>query len=273
MLTEVDPEGVIKAVSVLASEAKSLALHHEILLRTNTSEMPLTPDGVLMCLRSNSVIGGSAEALAMIGVQRAVERLEAWLIDAGERKVLSPGQISQLSGGLMAVVQSYGDELDGRKIFVMTPQYAQYHAPDKPPFGDAVFNAFPDANNDIAEAGKCLSLGCGTACVMHLMRALEVGLKAVAKEFGIEDKNDWGTYLREIEKELKARETAGKKRSADEQFYADASAQLGNLKVAYRNPTMHVGSDYSEDRAEEILVATRAFLRHLAPRFAAMGAA
>jgi hypothetical protein len=231
-------------------------------------------DCIGVCLWANHCIGESAKALGMTGVQRAVGRLEVWLTDAASRTGLTRDQLNQLAGGLIQVVIAYGDELDGRKIFAMTPQYAHYYSPEGPLFGDEVFNAFPDANGDIAEAGKCLALGCGTACVMHLMRALEVGLKAVAKEFGIEDKNDWGTYLREIEKELKARETAGKKRSVDEQFYADASAQLGNLKVAYRNPTMHVGSDYSEDRAEEILVATRAFLRHLAPRFApAMDAA
>lgn len=267
MLREVDPEGIVKSISVLASESKRLTVNMAVADHTPVELFDMPKDGLSMCLWANKCIGLSAEALGMVGVQRAVGRLENWIMDAASRPGLSRDQVNQLAGGLIQVVISYGDELDGRKIFAMTPQYAHYHSPEEPLFGQRVFAAFPDANNDIAEAGKCLALGCGTACVMHLMRALEVALKAVAKEFGIEDKNDWGTYLREIEKELKAHETAGKKRSADEQFYADASAQLGNLKVAYRNPTMHVGSDYSEDRAEEILVATRAFMRHLAGRF------
>ncbi len=46
-------------------------------------------------------------------------------------------------------------------------------------FGESVFNNFPSASFDIEEAGKCFAVGRSTACVMHLMRCIEVGLKAV----------------------------------------------------------------------------------------------
>ncbi|HST51346.1 MAG TPA: hypothetical protein VLJ61_04985 [Pyrinomonadaceae bacterium] len=46
------------------------------------------------------------------------------------------------------------------------------------PFGQKVADRFPSASYDIAEASKCFALERNTACVMHLMRAAEVGLKA-----------------------------------------------------------------------------------------------
>jgi hypothetical protein len=58
--------------------------------------------------------------------------------------------------------------------------------------GKEVFDAFPTANNDVSEAGMCLAFERGTACVMHCMRILEVGLVALAADLGIGRQNDWG---------------------------------------------------------------------------------
>lgn len=133
-------------------------------------------------------------------------------------------------------------------------------------FGEAAFSNFPSANSDIYEAGACLALGRSTACVMHLNRVLECGLETLAHALGVEKQTDWGAYLRKIEKELDARSAAAGKRSADEQFYAEAGANFNRLRVAYRNPTMHPDKSYSSDRAEQILDAVKAFMAHLATR-------
>ena len=52
-------------------------------------------------------------------------------------------------------------------------------------FGDDVARAFPSSKGDIDEAGKCLALDRGTACVFHLMRILEIGLQLLAAKLGI----------------------------------------------------------------------------------------
>jgi len=41
---------------------------------------------------------------------------------------------------------------------------------------------------------------------------------------------------------------------------------LDSVRVAWRNPTMHIENSYSPERAEEILVATRSLMRHLATK-------
>jgi len=41
---------------------------------------------------------------------------------------------------------------------------------------------------------------------------------------------------------------------------------LDGVRIAWRNPTMHIENSYSPERAEEILIGVRALMRHLATR-------
>ena len=155
--------------------------------------------------------------------------------------------------------------LNRRKFFEPEPRYIQYFENPKL-FGEKVFAVFPSATDDIAEAGTCLALERSTACVMHLMRATEVALRALALSVGVGKQNDWGTYIRELYKELEKQVKAAGAQTADHQFYAEATAQIDNVKRAWRNPSMHVDKSYSQPRAEEILLATKSLMSHLAAR-------
>lgn len=156
-------------------------------------------------------------------------------------------------------------ELQNRTFIEPEPKYRGYYEQGAL-FGGEVFNSFPSANDDIYEAGMCLALERGTACVMHLMRVLENGLGALAAAVGVANQNDWGAYLRKIGGELDARAKVAGARSLDEQFYAEAAANFDRLRRAFRNPTMHPDRVYSQERAEEILIATKSFMAHLALR-------
>jgi hypothetical protein len=155
--------------------------------------------------------------------------------------------------------------LNRRKFFEPEPQYAQYFENPKL-FGDQVFTAFPSATDDIAEAGTCIALERSTACVMHCMRVTESALKALAKTIGVLPQSDWGGYIREIYKELEKQVKNAGSKSPEHQFYAEAAAQIDNVKRAWRNPSMHVDKSYSQPRAEEILLATKSLMSHLAMR-------
>ncbi len=161
------------------------------------------------------------------------------------------------------------DECKRRTVFFIEPGHARYFAnaqffdssdPSKP----KVSTAFPAVAEDIAESGKCLACGRSTACVMHLGRVMEVGLKALASELGIGQQNDWGRYLKSIDDFLKDRFKTAGARSADEQFFAAAWDTFDAVRRAWRNPTMHVDKTYTVEHAEEILVAVRSFMRQLA---------
>jgi hypothetical protein len=155
--------------------------------------------------------------------------------------------------------------LNSRKFFEPEPDYLKYFENPKL-FGDEVFNAFPSATDDIAEAGTCIALERSTACVMHCMRVTESALKALAKAIGVLPQSDWGGYIREIYKELEKQVKNAGAKTPEHQFYAEAAAQIDNVKRAWRNPSMHVDKSYSGPRAEEILLATKSLMIHLAAR-------
>jgi hypothetical protein len=167
-----------------------------------------------------------------------------------------------LSAAYIGVKRSIHSELSGRIFFEPDAKYKKYFRNDKP-FGGDVFEAFSSANEDIIEAANCLALERATACVLHLMRVVEAGLAALAAAIGVGKQNDWGGYLREITKELETRKRNSGARTADEQFYAEVADTIDHMKRAYRNPTMHPEKSYSQDRAEEIFVSVRSFMRHL----------
>lgn len=156
-------------------------------------------------------------------------------------------------------------EIKDSKYYAPLPEYLKYYSNPKL-FGDEVFDRFSSANDDIFEAGACLAFERSTACVMHLMKVLEVGLAALAQELGADKQNDWGSYIREIGKKLDARAKGAKARSGDEQFFAEAGASFDRMKRAWRNPTMHPDRSYSQQRAEEILLAVKSFMIHLSTK-------
>jgi hypothetical protein len=163
------------------------------------------------------------------------------------------------------------DECGRHLMLMVEPDHIKYI--EDPQFFDStsgsakkVSTEFPSAAEDIAESGICLALGRSTACVMHLSRVLEVGLQALANALGVTKQNDWGRYLRKIDEELQKRFASSGARTADEQFYSEAYTTFDAVRRAWRNPTMHVDKTYTVERAEEILISVRSFMRHLATK-------
>lgn len=179
--------------------------------------------------------------------------------------ILKSRSSADLLTSLVGVRRSMQAELKRKVFFGPAQAYVKYYDSDDL-FGDTVFWAFSSAYEDIVEAGNCLALERPTACVMHLMRVLEIGLKSLAAALNVEAQNDWGTYLRKIEAELDSRVKTAGARSEDEQFYAEAALNFDRLRRAWRNPTMHPEKTYSQERAEEILLAVKSFMAHLATK-------
>jgi hypothetical protein len=199
-------------------------------------------------------------------IRRRCEALELSVSARTADNMLGPADSSErMHEAIRQVTNSVMLELQGRKFYGPLSRFLPYY--DQPRlFGDQVFNNLPSANDDLYEAGMCLALERPTACVMHLMRALEVGLAVLAKAVGVTRQNDWGAYLRGIEKELDNRAKTAGARSAAEQFYAEAGANFDRLRRAFRNPTMHPDKSYSQERAAEILLAMKSFMTHLVTR-------
>ena len=131
-------------------------------------------------------------------------------------------------------------------------------------FDHNVAEKFPSAMFDIDEAGCCLALGRSTACVMHMMRALEVALKALKISLDNQkDCHNWGVYIKEINTELERKLAQGGK-GENHDFYAEAAVLFNAIRIAWRNPTMHPQKIYSQEAANDIYRASKSFLSHLA---------
>src|SRR6266571_6806525 len=76
------------------------------------------------------------------------------------------------------------DELENEFYFQVSRQDVAIYD-QKELFGPAVAKKFKNAATDIAKAGNCLALQEPTACVFHLMRAMEVAVRRLSKRLGI----------------------------------------------------------------------------------------
>ena len=159
------------------------------------------------------------------------------------------------------------DELEEREFLYVPPSKTKFYK-DPMLFGRDVNDRFPMAIDDIEDAGKCLALGQGTACVLHTMRILEVGLKALGNALNIPYAPSWESYLTQISANIaKKHKNKTAKWKRDEKFYRDLSGDLLIVKQAFRNPTMHVGRKYSVEEAEQVFTAAKSFMVRLAVHF------
>jgi len=138
-------------------------------------------------------------------------------------------------------------------------------------FGPAVANRFPKAAYDIKEAGSCYSTGRHTACVFHLMRALEHALRDLARRLKVPfpskfELKTWDTLIKDMEDEigkiiLKPRT---RQRAKDLEFYNSIALQFRYFKDGWRNHVMHTRASYDEHQAKRILVHVEEFMHDLA---------
>jgi hypothetical protein len=65
-----------------------------------------------------------------------------------------------------------------RKKFLFVPEDMAKLYEETDPFN--LGNKFDEAHADIKSAAKCLAVGEGTACILHLDRAMEIALRKLA---------------------------------------------------------------------------------------------
>jgi hypothetical protein len=164
----------------------------------------------------------------------------------------------------------------GEKRFMRIPASDAGYYDNPELFGSEVAAKFPNANIEITEAGNCYATGNYTACVFHLMRAVEHGARAMVKGLRVSKKLkrkvelcDWGDLIGALESGLNAA-AAGRRKSVaisnKSEFYNHAVGQFRNFKDAWRNNVSHVRTIYQEGQTKDIMNNTRQFMQHLATR-------
>jgi hypothetical protein len=165
------------------------------------------------------------------------------------------------------------DETTLVHFLCLSAREREFFLASTPVFGDEVQVKFPTASYEIEESSKCLALSRDTAAVFHLMRCMEIGIRAVAKSLAIPDPikggdRNWGEMLKKIKSAMDAKNATGPDhwKPDDRNIFESAYGSLDAVRVAWRNTTMHVENKYSPDEAEHIFGAVRGLMRRLASR-------
>ncbi len=194
--------------------------------------------------------------------QQACQRLSSDLNEGIEYRVLGV-RLSELQKLIWSEMKS--------QLFLWVPlTRANSYIQKEPYFGNGVQERFPSASYDIEESGKCFACGRFTASVMHCMRILEHGLRALFSALKLKfGEATWKRALERVEKRISVLDSQVKQKLAwknKRQFYTESVAEFKHFKDAWRNYAAHGRQQYDEERAKKIIEHTRNFMQVLSIR-------
>ncbi len=153
------------------------------------------------------------------------------------------------------------DELESQHYFQVDREDVRYYG-QAAPFGDKVAKKFKAATIDIQNAGNCLALQQSTACVFHLMRAMEVAVRQLSRRLGvtITPQTTWRQMTGSMDDKIKRMPEATELQKRKKGNWEAARANLHHVGSVWRNKTMHPASSYTRGQARDVLEATRVFM-------------
>ena len=177
--------------------------------------------------------------------------------------------------------QALGEELHGRLndelfgAFFLSLTYSESECYQKPFDGWLeVTERFPTATTDIYEMRKCFALARYAGAVFHSVQAIECALIEFGKFLNVNDpKSGWTAVNKRLEA-LVIKTTYHDLDPSYQKHFAfleQMHAIVGVLNSAWRNKISHaqgrlvlMTSEFSPEVAEEIMAASRSFMRRLA---------
>jgi hypothetical protein len=174
---------------------------------------------------------------------------------------------NDLEPDLRNLGEAIRDELKGAYfLHVQAADIGLYGQPAG--FGEKVSERFTEATDDIEAAGNCLAVGEATASVFHLMRVMELGVRALARCLKVRaidpETANWNVIVDHVNVAINKLPTRTKAMKARKAELAGASAALNSVRIATRNEVMHPKQMYTMEQARDVFQATRLFMRHLA---------
>jgi hypothetical protein len=179
--------------------------------------------------------------------------------------------VRDLKNGTPFSAETLVRELSGLRtsfhVALQTAKFAYVPTPDdqyfenEKLFGEEVFVNFKEARQDVKESGNCLASGLHTACVFHLMRISEFGLRRIAARLRVKlfDKGKpqqveyatWNKVIEGVQSKIKeARQlSAGTKKEARLIRLSEAGDHCTFMKDIFRNNLSHTRKPYIRDEA------------------------
>lgn len=189
-------------------------------------------------------------------------------IDNIERLIAQQSDGTTLKTSIRILQDSIVVELTSSWFLRIPEEKRLYFEQPTPAFGHEVNNVFPAAGIDISAASRCFALDEWTACVFHLMRVLELGLRTLNNRLGLPDPTheEWRIIIDGIIQKVKElrQEPKTPQRDKDIQYYSEAMTSFSLFKDAWRNYVVHAHAHYDEREAVTIWNAVKSFMVSLA---------
>lgn len=126
---------------------------------------------------------------------------------------------------------------------------------------------FKEAQADIEAAGNCFSYQQPTACIFHLMRAMEVAVRQLARRphmnITITPKTTWRQITGAMDQKISAMPDSTKRQKRKKEDWESARANLHHVGSVWRNSTMHPAKTYTQSQARDVFDACRVFMNSL----------
>jgi hypothetical protein len=168
-----------------------------------------------------------------------------------------PTSADELTRHIHECLHRLQDELAEPRFYTVAPHKLEFLRQYPPFFPVEITSTFPATNKELLEASRSYAFERNTACVFHLMRALEIVLKAFAQKIGVTfESRNWGEIIASVEPKLDPKNIED----------SEVLAYLRSVKNTWRNSTMHVERDYDEEQAFDILRNAKNFMIHVAKR-------
>lgn len=160
------------------------------------------------------------------------------------------------------------------KMFVFLPHHRRkYFIPSKF-IPNTIEEPFPLARNELVEAGKCFAFDRYTASVFHCMRAIEIGLRAMAVHLAIDEfkypleQADWEGIIRKIESKILGMKDLPRTAEKDDSqnFNSSAAMEFRYFKDGWRVRVAHTRETYDETSAIRVLEHAVTFIEILSSR-------
>lgn len=164
------------------------------------------------------------------------------------------------------------DELAARLFFGLPSGRDKYFSNARDGWED-VIDRFPDAVGDIEEMSKCFALSRYAGSIFHSLLVVERGVIDLGSYIEVTDpKRGWDATTKKLKSLVDGGYSNLPPRFAGQfGFLEQMNTQVQAMKFAWRNKVNHVDGklvvikpEFTPDMAEEIMMASRGFMRRLA---------
>jgi hypothetical protein len=212
-------------------------------IRISGQTSVLTDDETLELIKALDSI---KDFCAMFELKNSLARCEQFLFETGRKSLV----VNVIESEIRGLEISINEELNNRYCAFIPVENVKYFEQDRL-FGDDVWKAFPDAREEIKNAGNCLAADLNTAAVFHLMRVAEIGLQKLAKSLKVIlpcqiEFATWGNVTTGISDKLQKIKSTPRTISRDKklQYYSQLLLDIKAFQHLWRDPVSHLRGNY-----------------------------